>query len=182
MGRGDPSSWKVLILPSIQDGCLHLPQPPCLRLVRRSWGTCPPLFTSLTYFWALISKGLSCVPTLPSGPIAAFLINQACLSPTPPCSCHTLPCCLPHPESYPVGEAGRGRGRGGELRGYPELLALESRCPGDLVLRKRPQRSLRLLHGTPLFLAPRGVVKATAPCRGLTQGGKGARESLEARN
>ena len=99
--------WKVLMPPSIQ-GDLDLPQSPCLRLVQGSWGALTPLSTLLTYFWALISKGLSCMPTSPSGPIAACLINQACFSPTPPCSCHTLPCCLPYPESHPAGEAEEG--------------------------------------------------------------------------
>lgn len=62
-----------------------------------SRGVRPLLFTLLTYFWALISKGLSCVPTLPNGPITACLINQACLSPTPPISGHILPLLLTSP-------------------------------------------------------------------------------------
>lgn len=93
--------------PFIQD-VLDLPQSQCLRLVRGSRGARNPLSTLLTYFWALISEGLSCMPTSPSGPIAACLINQACFSLTPPCPCHTLPCCLPCPESHPAGEAEEG--------------------------------------------------------------------------
>lgn len=70
-GQSPAQPGKVLMLPSVQDGCLVLPWSRCLRLVLGSWGVHPPLFTSLTYLWALISKGLSCVPTLPSGPITA---------------------------------------------------------------------------------------------------------------
>lgn len=35
------------------------------------------VFTSLTYLWPLIFEGLSCVPTLPSGPITICIVNQA---------------------------------------------------------------------------------------------------------
>lgn len=55
------------------------------------------VFTSLTYLWPLIFEGLSCVPTLPSGPITICIVNQA-----------------PHPDtssgpSQPVSPGARGR-------------------------------------------------------------------------
>lgn len=62
------------------NGCSVLPRSRHLWLVRGNRGAPPLRFTSFTYFWALIYKGLSCRPTLPSGPISACLVNQACLS------------------------------------------------------------------------------------------------------
>lgn len=70
-GQSPAQPGKVLTLPSVQDGCLVLLWSRCLRLVLGVGVSTPLLFTSLTYLWALISKGLSCVPTLPSGPITA---------------------------------------------------------------------------------------------------------------
>lgn len=115
------------MLPSVQDGCFILPWSRCLWLVLWSWGVQPPLFTSLTYFWAVISKGLSCVPTLPSGPITACLINQACLSPLVSRSCHTLPGLPAPPGVPPACEAERGP----QASSGPgqELLAPQSSCP-----------------------------------------------------
>lgn len=40
------------------------------------------VFTSLTYLWPLIFEGLSCVPTLPSGPIMTCVVNQTPLPDT----------------------------------------------------------------------------------------------------
>lgn len=73
-------------------------------------GVHPLLFTSLTYFWALYLQGpVVGVPTLPSGPITACLISQGPASPQHlPSLAVSSPCCSPHPESHPAGEAEGG--------------------------------------------------------------------------
>lgn len=181
-GEAQASSWgKVgLVLEGPDTFCpwpAPVPVSPAGTGRGCSWGVCPLLFTLLTYFWPLISKGLSCVPTLPSGPITACLINQACLSPTPPISSHVLPLLLAPPPS----RGGRGGPRG-EPRAYPELPALQDRCPGDLVLRKQPRSSPKTAPGYPAFPGSWRGGQAYSSLQGMIRGRVERGQTLEARN